>query len=167
MNGRIGFLVALVLGTLAVASAGPATAQVPPVPLLISVSLSIDASAFPVSVLRESKTCNVLTLPSVPVSALLDLATVQGCIAGWTWIVYPSSVTGLYGRFVTGIDGRLANCDLYLPWFLLTGQAPPFCTFWGFTVNGNFAEHGVDFEFVQPGNSYGFGYVVVTSPITI
>lgn len=161
---RNSLTIALIL-TLTVPAAMPFAGALHPVALpgeeTATVTLELDAGTYPSATLAESKTCEVTVPAHATVSSVLDKATLDGCIVGWTWTLYASSVIAGQGRFVTGVDGRLANCDAWVTW--LVGIDPPVCTYWTYDVNGETAPLGVDNQPVTHGDTYTFVHHVITA----
>ncbi|HEX2022739.1 MAG TPA: hypothetical protein VHH36_08490 [Candidatus Thermoplasmatota archaeon] len=136
MRSATAFLAALLIAL-------PTAASACLLPPLVTVTLEIDATAYPL--IPESKTCDVEVPEGSDGKVLLTAATAQGCIAGWTGSYFP----GL-GFFVDGVDGRRAVCDT--PVWLVH------CTFWLLRVNGDFAATGIDGWAMADGDVYNFTY---------
>lgn len=129
--------------SLALLLTAPAVVSDGPLPPLVTATLEIDASAYPL--IPETKTCVVRVPAGSDGKALLTAATATGCIAGWTGTYFP----GL-GFFVDGVDGRRAVCDT--PVWLVH------CTFWFLSVDGEGSATGVDGWRAAEGDVYGFTY---------
>lgn len=136
----------ILIASLLIVSTLAGTAQALPGEGNATVTLVVDASNYPVEALQEVKTCTVKVSEGATVSTVLDQATFDLCIAGWTWIIFPTFLEG--GRFVTGIDGRQADCTVFLV----------LCTFWLYDVNGTPAQVGVDFQTVSDGDVVAFTF---------
>jgi len=122
----------------------PASAVAPPLPPDVTVTLQIDATAYPL--IPESKTCVVSVPEGSDGKVMLTAATASGCIAGWT-ATYSATVGAF---FLDGVDGRRALCDTPL-WLV-------HCTYWNLGVNGVSSSTGIDGWSAAEGDSYSFTY---------
>lgn len=120
------------------------SALAPPLPPSVTVTLEIDASAYPV--LAESKTCVVDVPEGSDGKVMLTAATASGCIAGWSATYSPT--VGAF--FLDSVDGRRAFCDTPL-WLV-------HCTYWNLGVNGAPSSTGIDGWAAANGDSYSFTY---------
>lgn len=82
------------------------------------------------------KACDVAVPAEANVADLLDAATAQGCISGWTYAESP------FGRYVTSIDG-ISEAAI---------------TYWALYEDGAYAQCGIDCTFPQPGEVLSFNY---------
>lgn len=119
-----------------------------------TATLSVDHSAHPL--LGSGVDCLVPVSSGQNMGDLLTQATLDGCILGWTFTVYPSSPQ--YGRFVNSIDGRLATCDAPPA---ASNEAPVLCSYWALYINGAYAAQGIDQTPVSAGASYAFVYTEI------
>lgn len=82
------------------------------------------------------KACEVPLAEGATVADLLDAATAQGCISGWTYAESP------FGRYVTSIDG--------IPEAAVT--------YWALYEGGAYAQCGIDCTYPEPGIALSFNY---------
>lgn len=120
----------------------------------VTVTLALDASGYTVPALAETLSCSVTVPSGAKVSNVLDQAVLDGCINSWTSEVGVSSVTNGWGRFVTGLDGREADCHTW-PTFL-AGYG--YCTYYLYDDNGTYPSVGVDLYGVTAGHTYTFTF---------
>lgn len=120
----------------------------------VTVTLVIDATGYTVPELAETLTCSVTVPADAKVANVLDQAALDGCISSWTWEVGVSSVTNGWGRFVTGLDGRQADCHTW-PTFLV-GYG--YCTYYLYADDGSQPSVGVDLHPVTAGHTYTFTF---------
>lgn len=113
----------------------------------VTVTLTLNASAYPVANLAETKSC-IVTVPSqAKVSNALDQAVSDDCFNSWIGTTCASCITNGWGRFVASIDGRTADCN---------GWAVGACSYYLYDDNDVGASVGVDILQVQDGHTYTF-----------
>lgn len=120
----------------------------------VSVTLELDATDYTSETLQEFVSCDVAVPQGSVLADVLDQAVLDSCINTWTWKTCASCITAGYGRQVIGLDGRIADCTVWVTW--LVGVDPPLCTWYRIQENGEYANFGVDHLEVTAGSTYTF-----------
>lgn len=115
------------------------------VSLVVTTDLGAEAGLDPGAwaALPGTAACTVTVPAGGSAADVLDQATADGCILGWTYTTFGDE------RFVTGVDGLEAVGLTCLAW-------PVACQWWEFQVDGSGASTGVDGHTVTAGETLGF-----------
>jgi hypothetical protein len=128
----------LILATLLVASLAPLAHGAD----TVTVHLSVNAGK--VGLVPSWRDCDVIVPAGANAGDVLDQAQADGCILEWSHAEFAG-----FGRYVTSIDH-------------VTEALP---TFWAFSVDGAYADYGIDGYSAVEGGSVGFTYTEWLQPL--